>query len=418
MVMETQRLPVETLARAAAAIAATEDLRTALHALADAAAEPTGADLAVLRVLDVEGNVAARGLAPEASEVGAEIAGSRTGCDPVAAGEVPEATRRAAERARAAGTLVVAARAGGRVVGSVELIRVAEPFDHDDHSTAELVAAQLALAVRTLGADAGSALAARRAQWLDLAGEALAAGGDARRAEQQAVRIAAETSGARAGVLWRVGDPRTPELVASVGSVEPGLDRAREVVTEWTETWRPASIEHDPLLPGQAPYVATLPLGQPVFAVLQLFYAEDAAPGVSELPALGAFAARAAHALRSGERAREVELELDRTRALLEVVGEAIARLSLTHTLETAVERIAELLQVDQVGVYLREDGRLFAAAGRDLAAGHDDVADRVAEAFAGPLRARASLHARVGGDEPALASVRTALATAGQYDV
>src|SRR5437660_6096835 len=103
MVLETQRLPVETLARAAEEVAATEDLRTALHALAGAAAEATRADLAVLRVLDVDGQLAARAVAPEGSALGAEIAGTRTHCDPVLAGEVSEPTRRAAARARAAG---------------------------------------------------------------------------------------------------------------------------------------------------------------------------------------------------------------------------------------------------------------------------------------------------------------------------
>ncbi|MFL5953658.1 MAG: SpoIIE family protein phosphatase [Gaiellaceae bacterium] len=318
--------------------------------------------------------------------------------------------------ARAAGVLVLPAFAGGRVVGSVELVRISEPFDANDRAAAELVAAQLALAVRTLGADAGSALAARRAQWLELAGEALAAGGDARRAGQQAVRIAVETTGARGGALWRVGEDRAPELVASLGSVEAGLDRARELVQEAVETWRPASIEHDERLPAQSSHVATLPLGQPTFAMLQLFYAQDAAPADAVLPALGAFAARAAHTLRTGDRAREVELELDRTRALLEVVGEAIARLSLAHTLETAIERIAELLQIEQVGVYLREEGRLFAAAGRGLRAGHETIAERLDDALTGPLRARSAVHARVDDRDPALAATRSALAASGQH--
>jgi serine phosphatase RsbU (regulator of sigma subunit) len=269
--------------------------------------------------------------------------------------------------------------------------------------------------MRTLGADAGSALAARRAQWLELAGEALAAGGDARRAAQQAVRIGVETTGARGGALWRIGDDQEPELVASLGSVEAGLDRARELVQEAVETWHPASIEHDTGLPARASYVATLPLGQPTFAVLQLFYAQDAAPADAELPALGAFAARAAHALRTGDRARDVELELERTRALLEVVGEAIARLSLAHTLETAVERIAELLQIEQVGVYLREEGHLFAAAGRGLGAGHEDVAERLYAALSGPLRARTAIHARAHDRDPALSATRSALTAAGQ---
>src|SRR5919206_271108 len=65
--------------------------------------------------------------------------------------------------------------------------------------------------------------------------------------------------------------------------------------------------------------------------------------------------AMAAHALRAGERARTLAEELERTRALLAVVGQAIAQLSLAHTLETAVERVAELLGAERLAVYLLE---------------------------------------------------------------
>jgi len=413
MVVEAQRLPVETLARAAAEVAASGDLRSALGAIARAAAEATRADLAVLRVLDADGQLVARAMAPEGSALGAEVAGTRAACEAVLAGEVPEPTRRAAERARAAGLLVVLARAAGRIVGSVELVRIGEDFDDDDRVVADLVGAQLALAVRTLAPDTGTATT--RAKWLELAGDALAAGGDLHRAAQQTVRVAVETTGARGGALWHLGPEETQELIASLGPVEAGLDRAAELVREAVGAWRPATVDHDPRLPGRATHVATLPLGQPPFAALQLFYTEDSVPAESELPSLAAFAARAAHALRSAEHAAELEVELVRTRALLEVVGEAIARLSLTHTLETAVERIAELLQVDQVGVYLREDGRLFAAAGRALAKGHDEIAGRLSDALSGPLRARAAIHARVGDSDPVLSPTRTALTSAGQ---
>ena len=413
MVVEAQRLPVETLARAAAEVAASGDLRSALGAIARAAAEAARADLAVLRVLDTDGQLVARAMAPEGSALGAEVAGTRAACEAVLAGEVPEPTRRAAERARAAGLLVVLARASGRVVGSVELVRIGEDFDDDDRAVADLVGAQLALAVRALAPHTGSATS--RAKWLELAGDALAAGGDVHRAAQQTVRVAVETTGARGGALWHVGAEETQELIASLGPVEAGLDRAAELVHEAVGTWRPATVEHDPRLPGRATHVATLPLGQPPFAALQLFYTEDSVPAESELPSLAAFAARAAHALRSAEHAAGLEVELVRTRALLEVVGEAIARLSLTHTLETAVERIAELLQVDQVGVYLREDGRLFAAASRGLTHGHDDIAGRLSDALSGPLRARAAIYAHVGDSDPVLAPTRTALTSAGQ---
>jgi serine phosphatase RsbU (regulator of sigma subunit) len=413
MVVEAQRLPVETLARAAAEVAASGDLRSALGAIARAAAEATHADLVVLRVLDAEGQLVARALAPEGSALGAEVAGTRAACEAVLAGEVPEPTRRVAERVRAAGVLVVLARAAGRVVGSVELVRIGDDFDDEDRAIADLLGAQVALAVRSLAPDPGTSTT--RAKWLELAGDALAAGGDAHRAAQQTVRVAAETTGARGGVLWRVRAEGAHEVLVSLGPVEGGLDRAAELVREAVDTWRPATVDDVPGLPGRATHVATLALGQPPFAALQLFYTEDSVPVEAELSSLAAFAARAAHALRSAGHAAELEGELVRTRALLEVVGEAIARLSLTHTLETAVERIAELLQVEQVGVYLREEGQLFAAAGRGLAAGHDEIAARLSDALSGPLRARATIHARAGDQDAALAATRAALAAAGQ---
>ena len=411
MVVDAQRLPVERLAEAAAQVAETEDLRVALEAVAAAVADATHADLAVLRVVDDEGRLATRAVVPAGSSLGAEVAGTRGLCEAVAAGDATEPTQRAAKQVRAAGVLAVAARAGGHIVGSVELIRVGDDFGDDDRALAGLAAGQLALAVRTLAPEvAGSRVRAHR---LELAGEALAAGGDPRRVAQQAVRIAVETTGARGGALWRLG-PERPELAASLGAVESSLGRAAAIVSEAVEQRRPAAIAYDS---GTA-QVATLTLGQPPFAALQLFFAEDVTPPEADLPALAAFAARAAHALRSAERARDLELELERTRSLLEVVAEAISRLSLAHTLETAVERIAELLQVEQVGVFLQDDGELRTAAGRGAAAADGDVAARLLEALHGPLRARGTLYATVGDPEPALRAVRAALSAAGEEAV
>jgi serine phosphatase RsbU (regulator of sigma subunit)/uncharacterized protein YigA (DUF484 family) len=417
MIVEAKRLPIEALAEAAARVAASGDLRDALTAIADAAAEATRADLAVLRVLDDEGQLAARAVAPAGSALGAEVAGSRGEPEAAAAGELSEATRRAVERAAFADSVVIPALAGGRVVGSVELIRIADEFGEVERVAAGLVAAQLALAVRTLAPEVASATPARRAQWLGLAGEALAAGGDVRRAAQQAVRIAVEATGARGGALWRVGGER-PELVFSLGEVQQSLDRAAVLVRETLASWGPISVRSDPALMVGAPQAATVTLGQPAFAALQLFYAADGAPGEADLSALAAFAARAAHALRSGQRFENVEAELERTRALLDVVGEAISRLSLAHTLETAVERIAELLRVEEVVVYLRDEGTLRAAAGRGHAPAHDEIAERLVDAFHGPLRARTTIHATVDGIEPTLAPVRSALSAAGYYAV
>jgi serine phosphatase RsbU (regulator of sigma subunit)/uncharacterized protein YigA (DUF484 family) len=415
MVVDARRLPVESLLTAAVQAAGTGDLRVALTAIARGVLEATGADLAVLRTLDEDGRLSARAVAPVGSALAAEVAGTRGSCEPLLTGDLSEPTRRAAERVSASDVLALAAESDGRMVGSLELVRVGAMFDEHDRAAAGLAAALLALAVRTLAPDAGAAASARRAKWLELAGEALAAGSDPQRAGRQAVRIAVETTNARGGVLWTCDGDARPELVASVGAVEPGLDRAASLVRDAVETWRPAAVEHDPALPPGASYVATITLGQPPFAALQLFYAADSAPPEADLPSLVAFAARAAHALRSGERIRHAGLELERTRALLDVVGEAISRLSLAHTLETAVERIAELLQVDQVGVYLVEGERLFAAAGRGVAGGYDEIASRLLDALRGPLRARSTIHAWVDAHDPALAAVRAALEQAGQ---
>src|SRR4051812_22557830 len=237
MVVEAQRLPVESLARAAAEVAASTDFRAALGALARAAVTATRADLAVVRVADAEGALVARAQAPEGSALAAEVAGTRTSWEPVAAGAVPEPTLRAARRAGAAGMVAVPARAAGRVVGSLELVRIADDFDDEERATADLVAAQVALAIRTIAPDPGAT--GIRAKWLELAGEALAAGSDAGRAAQQTVRLAVETTGASGGALWRVGEERAQELIASAGPLEAGLDRAAQLVLEAVDQWRP-----------------------------------------------------------------------------------------------------------------------------------------------------------------------------------
>ena len=67
------------------------------------------------------------------------------------------------------------------------------------------------------------------------------------------------------------------------------------------------------------------------------------------------------------------------------MIGQAIAQLSLSHTLETAVERIAELLGVERVAVYLLDGGRLQPVAGRGLAGPHARVGDSLLSLAARP---------------------------------
>src|SRR5579885_2098623 len=356
--LEARRQPLRALAEAAAGAAGGGDLRGALATLADATLEATQADLVVLRLRSADGDLPARAVAPATSALAAEVAGSRATLEELEAGEAPAPTRRAAEAIRASGVHVEAARVEGRIVGSVELVRVAAPFDDDDRAAAALVAAQIALATRALG-DGAALPASRQARRLELAGEALAAGGDTRRAAQQAVRTAADTTGANAGAVWRLLPEGGLELLAGCGDLDRAQERGRALVLE-----------------------------------------------------------AAGDRLQACDRASALGLELGRTRSLLEVLGEAISHLSLAHTLETAVGRVAELLQIEQLGVYLLESGALRPAAGRGLGDGHEEVARRLFRLMLGPLRARPTLFAQVAGSDPALAPVREALRASGRRAV
>ena len=162
----------------------------------------------------------------------------------------------------------------------------------------------------------------------------------------------------------------------------------------WRSTARTAKREPDPNLRRVAQAVldehrsiavqgdrrkgelVTLQLGEPPLGALQLRFAPGRGPDESGLAQLASFAVRAAHALRSSERAREAGFELERSRALLAVVGEAIARLSLSHTLDTALERLGDMLGTDRIAVYLREDdGRIAVAASQGVDGPHEAVA-------------------------------------------
>ena len=412
MAVDVDRLPVEILADAAVRVVGAGDLRQACAELARAAARAARADLAVLRIREEDGSLVARAAAPEGTGMAAEVAGTRMQLEQAAAGEASDAVARAALRVGAREILSMPAEIGGRIVGSVELVRSTEPFDDGDRAVVGLVAAQLALLVRSLAPGLAAAADERRSRVLELTGDALAAGGDVRRSSHQALRAAVEATQARGGVVWRLGADR-PRVVASEGPLQGTVGPAAEIVADVVAAWRPIAVERDPRLPEEARCTVTLLLGEPAFGALQLFYREDSVPQEPELRALASFAARTAHALRSGERAAELELELERTRALVEVVGEAISRLSLAHTLETGVERISQLLDIERVGVYLSEGGELLPAAGRGLVSGHVEVALRLHEAAQGPLRARAMLQASARGSEPALAGVRAALRAA-----
>src|SRR5262249_60158933 len=165
-----------------------------------------------------------------------------------------------------------------------------------------------------------------------------------------------------------------PRKVAAGASAGPGPAGARP-----------------PGLPRDCGVPPTPPRAQPPLGVLQLFHPAGEAPDAEQLRRLATFGVRAAQALRRSERARQLALELERARALLEVMVQATAELSVSHTLETAVERVAELLNVDRVAVYLRvgDASELDEAASRCLAGPHARVVGRLLGVALRPARER-----------------------------
>ena len=413
---------LDALANAALELGLAGSLVEAMQIVADAAARATGAEVVVARVADAaRRSLKAWAVATGSAAVGAELEGSRLPLDEVPAHEVgrvddlPESVRQAAERVGASGVLLIPIHVNGHVEGSLEFMRRSDVFDDAERRLARLAAGQATLAIRAFADRAPDAEVDAEAT-LALAGEALAAGADEFRTAEEITRFATEATGALAGLLWRRNDEDLLELVASVGTVaadqavQPALAAAERALLGR----HAVGVEQVGGLPGSATLSATLQLGQPSIGALQLLFSRDTEPSDVALATLATFGVRAAHALRASFHARTVALELERTRALLTVVGQAISELSLSHTLETAVARVGELLEADRLAVYLREDDRLYAAAGIGLAGPHVRLANRLLELALGPFRSRGVLVVDDVRADPRLAGVGDAAAETG----
>ena len=412
---------LEALAEAGAGLASARTLAEAL----DGVARPTGraatADVVVVRVVDDDRrHLIACAVACDSTAVAGELEGTRVPLDQLSLDEVddldalPHAVARAARRVGARAVLQLRIEAEGDVVGSLELMRTDVPFDEADRRVARIAAAQAALAIRAFRRD--GAIATGGAGALSLAGDALAAGADELQTAEHVARVAAEATRAPCGLLWR-GEEGPLELVASFGltGVSTPLVDASDAAERAVRAGRPVTVETvTGTLPCNAEVSATLQLGHPPVGALQLLFRAGAAPSDAEVVQLATFGVRAAHALRASARARTVSAELERTRALLAVVGQAISQLSLAHTLETAVARVGELFDIDRLAVYLREEDRLYAAAGIGLAGPHVRLAERLLELTLGPFRGRGVVAVHDVAADPRLASAGDAAAEAG----
>jgi serine phosphatase RsbU (regulator of sigma subunit) len=416
--------PLDAFAEASRAVAEGSSLHDALDRLVRAAARATGADVAIARVLDPDGDVLkARAVWAFSATVAAELEGSRFPAaelpreEAVDAASLPRAVRRAAERVNARAVLQVPISLDGRPLASLELLRSRERFSTEEHALARLVAHQIGLAVRVFGNGAHGQDGAPGDGMLEVAGEALAAGLDEARTADQVTRLTADATGATVALLWRLEEDGPPTLVSAFGVAEgdEGVDEARAAAERALVERQPVVVEVDGAgLPAGAGVAASLSLGQPPLGSLQLLFPPDREPGEAQLAKLATFAVRAAHALRASAQAHAVAGELERTRALLTVVGQAIAQLSLAHTVETAAQRVAELLGVERLAVYLREEGRLGVATAQGLAGPHLRVGDALLGLALGPLRGRGIVVVEDAAADPRLVEVEEAVAEAG----
>jgi serine phosphatase RsbU (regulator of sigma subunit) len=387
------------LARALRRVAEGSSLDDVLRSIADATLVPAAADVVVVRVLDEEGaSLEARAVSASSTSVAAELQGSRT-----APGAGPDALRSAGQRLGFGAALELPIAIGERELGRLELFRRARSFTAADEAIGRLAAEHAAVALAGTSGNGTAAHELPAGDLLRLGGDALASAFDEERTAEEIARLAVRGTGARSAAVWRLDDDLQPHLAGAFG---PGEADERGVVE--------ALGARTAFSTASGSWV--LQLGQPAFGVLQLRFEQPVVPSDEVLDALTTFAARAAHALRSSEWARRQSVELQRSRALVAVVGQAIAQLSLSHTLETAIERIAELLDAERLAVYLLEpeEDRLLEAAGRGLAGPHTPVAERLVELARGPLRGHDAMLIEDATADPRLAPVREQLAETG----
>jgi serine phosphatase RsbU (regulator of sigma subunit) len=338
------------LARAARSLAVGAAVEETVAELADAAARGAGAEVAVIWLPEGDGSLVARSIAAASAGLSAELQGLRV-ASPAAAAAVVRA--RLDESAEGLSVSFEAARGQGLL----ELARRGAPFERDELRLATLAAELAGLAARL---QAGVAAGRSGHGVLDVVGDALAALASDGAAPARVARLAAIASGGDAAIVWRLRETEL-EVAGSYGPIvaDDGLSRAANAVVG-----EPSKVSTEGV---SAAELVTLQLGQPALGALQVRFASGRAPDEHGVEQLASFAVRAAHALRSSELARDAGLELERSRALLSVVGEAISQLSLAHTLETAIESVAQLLDADRVAVYLTKGAEISVAASRGI---------------------------------------------------
>jgi serine phosphatase RsbU (regulator of sigma subunit) len=392
-ILDEEETALDAFAAVAASLLRERPSTDALERIAAAAAVATRSDAAILRTTAGGKDLLARIVKAETSALSAELEGSRLALEDVPREEVEAeqpatspalapVLRRAAARVRADVALVYPILVDDAPAATLELMRAGAAYSSRERMLGRLAAAHVGIVVRLDRADQGGEGDHEGTSPLELVGDALAAGADETETAEQIVRFAAELTGAMGAAVWRIEADTPPSLLASQGDGDlPDTASATEAVRQAVRERRI----------GFAGPVVTVPLGEPPAGAVQLSFPHGA-PSEAELELLSPFTARAALALRRSRRVGLIAVALKRSQTVIGVVSQAIARLSLTHTLDTAVERIAELTGSGHVAVYLREGERLTAAASRGLQGAHPELAERLLEIALGPYRSRGFL--------------------------
>jgi serine phosphatase RsbU (regulator of sigma subunit) len=386
---------VDALAAAAEALLEDGATARALDSLVDAVAAATGAELVIARMTPPGGgDLLARAVASVSPALAAELRGTRLPSSALPAAEtelapddLPDALRRAAERAAASVVRVYPVSLGGRPAATLELYRTAGGLSAREALLGRLAAAHVGVAVRLHRETVGTGAREPGGSSLELFGEALAAGADETATAEHVVRLAAEATGAGGAALWRIESDAPPTFLAAYGTSSPATSGEAVAQALAALEGRPRGVVATSSGNGNEQRMATLALGEPPVGALLLSF-EDGGPTEEELQLLSPFAARAAIALRRSRRVELITRALQRSQTVIGVVSQAIAQLSLAHTLETAVERIAELTGSGHVGIYLQEGDQLTMAASRGLDE-DADLAERLLELALGPFRGR-----------------------------
>ncbi|MDQ4082731.1 MAG: SpoIIE family protein phosphatase [Actinomycetota bacterium] len=413
---------LEALARTASPVGGQSSPEGVLAAIARSAFLATGACLAIVRVAPRAGaDLVARVVYTGSSVLAAELDGSKLAArcldgaeaeyEVAASDDIPAGLRRAATRGGADIVRIVPVGEDA-VLATLELYRRGRGFSRREQAFAQLAAAHVATALGGAQALAGDSLSDGPCFPLELAGEALAAATDETELAEHVVRVAAEATGATRSLLWRLDADCPPRFLAAHG-FEPDPSRletlAAAVGTAVDEQRARGSSANGSAATGFAADGLVLPLGEPPAGALQLVFADGAT--TCDADVLSAFAAGVTVALRRARHAETLALDLRRSQTVVAVVSQAIAHLSLAHTLATAVDRVSELTGSGHVAIYLRDGERMTEAASRGLVGSHGELAERLLELALGPFRMRGflfvddmSADARLAGLEPILA--------------